>query len=426
MNISLILLFIIYNCLKLDLIDPLVFVSIIYIMMFFFCPIYDIYTENTIVFGVHDLFDYGISGSFYALLGYIAFIFSYTFFRLKYRKRKSKNIKRMIYINTSRIARIAFIVWCLCFLIEMLIIVIVKGYNISYILTLGFIGENQIQYEFSNSMLGFIDQATRAIVPLYLIYYYFGEKKILKYIMFILNCIIILITGFRYLVVIFVLSVMIFEFILENKRIRIDKILFIGLMLALIISMIGYTRNSMRSGIGSSLEGFTLNTILETIMDNFGIYKCYYAVIKATPNLTPYIFADQMIVYTAILFVPRVLWKGKPGNPGTTVQLYGLNKVAVLSGYAYPCLGEYYYSFGLIGIIFFMGLFGWWMSKTIVKYRKSVRDPFNFMIYSLIVAVTFQLLIRGYTPTNFYLVMVLIIPCILFKKLNKKVVVTNE
>lgn len=126
--------------------------------------------------------------------------------------------------------------------------------------------------------------------------------------------------------------------------------------------------------------------------------------------MTGYIYFDQIFMYTIIMIVPRAIWPQKPGNPGTKAQLYGLNQAAVSSGFAYPCLGEYYYSFGTIGVVFFMGVIGHWLANAALKYRVNSSKDIDLVIYSVTVAMMLQLLIRGYTPGNFYLVLALYIP----------------
>ena len=58
------------------LFSPITVISMLYITLFFFTPMYDIVLCEYRWFGV-DLFDYGIKGSVIAFVGYIAFVAAY-------------------------------------------------------------------------------------------------------------------------------------------------------------------------------------------------------------------------------------------------------------------------------------------------------------------------------------------------------------
>ncbi len=170
-------------------------------------------------------------------------------------------------------------------------------------------------------------------------------------------------------------------------------------------------------GKGFSSEGFTADYIFEkTIFGNFGIYKSYYAVIKTVPDVLPYMYLYVIVIYTLVLAIPRIIWPGKPNNPINDPQLYGINEDAYYGGYAYPNLGEYYYAFGTIGIIIFMGISGYLLANIETKYRFKVIISLDYIIYSILVPATFQVVTRGYTPGNFYLFVALFIPCWCLKR----------
>ena len=88
----------------------------------------------------------------------------------------------------------------------------------------------------------------------------------------------------------------------------------------------------------------------------------------------------------------------------------GIDDYAVRAGYAYPLIGEYYYSCGTFGVIFYMGILGMWLARNAVRYRVNAQKIPDLVIYSVTVALLFQVIIRGYTPGNFYLILALYIP----------------
>src|SRR5699024_1214509 len=150
------------------------------------------------------------------------------------------------------------------------------------------------------------------------------------------------------------------------------------------ISLVGFIRNNFRDGTEINWGNFDSKVIVDSIIGNFRIYKTYYGVIKAVPNLTPYLYGRQMIIYTIIMFVPRALWPTKPTPPGEAAIVLGVSKYANMAGTVYPNIGEFYYEFGVFGIILFMYLFGTLLRKSKKLYSYQYNDVFRLMIYSLL------------------------------------------
>ncbi len=173
-------------------------------------------------------------------------------------------------------------------------------------------------------------------------------------------------------------------------------------------------RNEIRSGQGMDLSIVNSGSIVEAldaaVFDNFRIYKTYYGLVKAVPKMTDYLYGGQMLMYTAVMFIPRAIWPDKPGNPGTEAQLLALGQAAVDGGSAYPGLGEYYYDSGVIGVIVWSGVFGLWLSYMQRRYRYSAESPVDLMVYSTVLGLILQLVIRGYTPSNFWMVVFCMVP----------------
>lgn len=409
-----------YNKGKTDIFSPIVFVSAIYILMFFITPMYDIYVGETSVFGVTDLFNYGVKGSLVAFLGFWSFIL---FYLLKYQPinftEKDEFAYELPVSLKQNIEHLVLFAWTVDLCLGIFIVAITQGSSISYILSFGLIG-NSTAFETTTTTLGFIGQFTRSIVTLYLIYFSVSNNKIGKIVLFILTAGLETINGFRYMIVILVFSLFLFHHMKEKKKISGLTLVGIVALLAIVVGVVGYTRNSVRTGFGIQMSGFTIQSILDAVLGNFRIYKSYYSVIKAVPAMTNYIYFDQILIYTLVMAIPRAIWPGKPLNPGTEAQLYGMNAIAVASGFAYPCLGEYYYGFGTIGVIVFMGMLGAWQAKNSNKYRRNAVTELDFVIYCISVPLMLQLLIRGYTPSNFYLILSLFIPYWIFNSYIRK------
>ena len=414
---SVFILALMYNERVFDALSPLTFFSALFISMFFITPLFDMAYDHTIVFGVTDLFDYGIRATLIAFGGFLSFCIVYTIRIKLYKTKESYEPVQISEPIKQRIAKISFILWCVYFVVALVLNIFTTGFSIRYILSFGIWGDADV-YRSTSSPLGFLIQFTRGIITVQLIYQYASNNRAAKIIICILTAFLQIIAGFRYMIVVMICSMFYFNSILEKKRISLIKVVVLVGVLALIAGIVGYGRNAVRAGYGFSISGFSLDVILEeTIFGNLGIYKSYYAVVKAVPRLTPYIYFDQMLQYTIILLVPRIIWPNKPLNPGTKAQLFGMNQAAVDSGYAYPFIGEYYYSFGILGVLLFCGIFGYWLANNCQKYRYSATTEYDYIWYSVSTPMILQLIIRGYTPTNFYYVIALIFPFLLIKRI---------
>ena len=92
-------------------------------------------------------------------------------------------------------------------------------------------------------------------------------------------------------------------------------------------------------------------------------------------------------------------------------------KVRFLSGTAYPIIGEFYIEFGSAGVVIFMFLYGYlnksWLNRYGLSYSK-----FDKIMYSILLLSNFQIVIRGYTPSNFYMVIFFVLPLLFIKFLK--------
>ena len=262
--------------------------------------------------------------------------------------------------------------------------------------------------------IGAISMLSYALPSFTLLYMEYGKNKFLKILAFVLMFELQVARGFRFFILQIIVMFGAYYYIKTNKKPKIRQVLLliVGAFVPLIIMTL--FRTSIRSGNGMDLSIISWETISDALnaafWENLRIYKNYYALIKVVPSATPYLHGKQMIIYTIIMLIPRAIWSGKPGNPGQIAQRIALGNVAISSGTAYPGLGEYYYEFGLMGIVFWMGIFGLWLKKIENKFRYSTSSRIDQMIYCTILGIILQLLIRGYTPSNFWMLVFALIP----------------
>lgn len=401
---------------KCDLLSAPFFFGTIYIIMFFITPLYDIYVGETTIFEATDIFNYGIAGSLIALTGFVLFCIAYS---KTCRPLSICALNQFSENARTKLERTALALWTIEFVVGMACVIATQGFSISYILSFGLIGDANA-YETGATFLGFICQFTRGVVPLSIIILALSRNKRIIYVVVFLTAMFEVINGFRYMIVIMICGLFYYNYLSKNKKVDPLKLVVLSLALCFVVGIVGFSRNSVRTGAGFDSSGFGFQDILDALLGNFRIYKSYYAIIKAVPSMTPYLYFDQMLIYTMIMAIPRIIWPNKPLNPGTAAQYYGMGQSAVDSGYAYPNLGEYYYSFGIIGVFVFMSWFGYWLGKTTNKYRSGAMNIIDVIKYCVTVPLTMQLMIRGYMPSNFYLIIALYFPCwYLSRKISK-------
>ena len=396
-----------YNAIKRQykLFSPITVLSAIYITLFFFTPMYDIVLREYEWFGV-DLFAYGMKGSLIAFLGYIAFIAVYN------RPVKIRN-KTLFHEPKRDMTSIILLMYVICLAANIYYLVRTSGHSLAYIFSLGLLGSGNTSNEIESN-LGFISNLSFALPSCTLLYCEYGRSKPLKIILFVLMFILQVERGFRFYIIQIILMFISYIYTKKDKKIKLVNVavLLIGTMIPIVLMTM--FRNSIRAGSGMDLTMLTGEAIRqaldEAIWDNFRIYKTYYGIIKAVPDMTPYMFGQQMIVYTLIMFIPRIIWPGKPLPPGDEAVALGISPYAVLAGTAYPNIGEYYYEFGIVGVIFFMGLFSRWMKTIDQRYRAYRRSNMDLMVFCTLLGAILQIIIRGYTPSNFWMIVFTLLP----------------
>lgn len=397
---------------KFDLFSPITVFSVLYIAMFFFMPMYDICIGELLWFG-QDLFACGIKASTIAFAGYMSFLLFFTV-RVSH---KHSQMNRIIERNTLQIegkwlVQVIVAGYMICLLANIYYMIFSNGNSLLYILTLGMLGTAG-QHSIGEN-IGAISMLSYSLPSFTLLYVEYGNNKILKIAFFALMFVLQVARGFRFFIIQIIIMFGTYYFLRKKKTPRIKDFVILGICLMIPIILMTLFRDSIRSGQGMNLSIVNGESIAEAldaaIFENLRIYKTYYGLIKSVPQMTNYLYGRQMVVYTAVMLIPRAIWHSKPGNPGTEAQLLSLGQAAVDSGSAYPGLGEYYYDSGIIGVIIWSAIFGLWLSKMQRRYRFSAESSVDLMVYSTTLGLILQLVIRGYTPSNFWMFIFCMIP----------------
>lgn len=388
-------------------------------MMFGVCPIYDIITADYLWYG-YNLFGNGLLATSVAILGYLVFVAVYAC------SAANTSVSRLFdegLCESSYTIPVIVAVYVLSFAANAYYMTASGGVDLLFTLSLGFVGDGG--GEKSEAALGFISMFSYCLPAATLMFTEYGESRILKVLAVYFMLALQVSRGFRF--IIFEIAIMFLcYYYLKNRKMPNPCIM--GSALLLLLGMVLFMtmfRNDIRGGATADLSGVSFSSLQksfdEMFWDNLRIYRNFYGMVATIPNNVPFVYLQQMVIATIVMVVPRAIWPGKPQHFGLGLdKIIGANFFG--TGQAYPNLGEYWYSFGLVAVIVFMAIYGWWMKRSMVRFGKA-DDKISKMALAVLIAVNVQLIIRGYTPSNFWFVVFSIAPlyligplCALFDK----------
>ena len=409
------ILLLLYLNTNMDIFEPIVFVTFLYLMIFCIAPMCNIINGDILFFGV-DVMQGTIKATFIFVISYISFLIAYYL-----KKDNVVEFKEITYVKFSNerkreMFKIALMLWIICYLFT-LIYMVSTGKNIFYILTLGIKGE-VFKDEMSATPLGFISMFSYSLIPTWMDIYAYGESKLLKIITFALTISGFILRGFRFIIIIYMLAPIIFYYIKKKKYPSMKVIISLSIVIIILIGAIGFSRGGLRSGIEIEWSKFGGEAISYAIKGNFDIYQPFYGMVEVIPQYRQYSYGKEMFIYTLVMFIPRIIWPSKPGPLLHEILSLSVNKSAADSGSAFPNIGEFYFEFGVIGCIIFMFLFGFLCRKAKKLYRSKNINDNKIIAYSIILPTLMQIIIRGYIPSNFYLCIFLLMPILIISKLS--------
>ena len=398
-----------------DIIEPIGLFSLIHILMFEVTPLICLWKNEIEWFGL-DLWGGCIKGTCLSTLCYMCVLFSY------YRSgwhwvdtdvdiNEGDNI-----VNENVCLYLNILIWLITFGASVFLF-LRSGLSLSYMLTLGANGSFDI--EGSSSGLEFLSTIAYGMIPAYLYIFSLSRSRFIKIITFYLMAISFMARGFRFILVAVMISPFILVYLRKQKRPKLWQIFTIGLVLLLMIGFVGNVRNDIRSGNG--ISGFSSQTmsvdiILDMVLDNFSIVKTFYGIVEKIPTSLGYTLGNQMILYSCIMLIPRLIWPQKPQPATRSVISTAISPYASSAGTAYPYVGEYYHEFGVLGVV----VFGFILGKMLAYLKRFMykTDIHSQIMYASLFPLILQILIRGYTPSNVYLVIFVALPIIISKHMT--------
>lgn len=398
-----------------DIFDPIYFISLIYGMLFFVTPAYDISIGNYLWFG-YDLFGTGVRATLLALLGFGAFTAAYAF---GIRRGGEAPAVRTPIPEREALGRasvgVILAMFLFCFAANMYYLTR-NGSSWLYVLSLGVFGGGQAQRTAAD--IGFLAMFSYSLPATVLLYWEYGASKPLKWLMFALMLVMQVARGFRFFVVQIFITFLAYVFLRRGKRPRAGTLLGVLLLAIVPILLMTLFRNTIRAGgavdYASVLTADLRDAADEAFWFNFRIYHNFYGLVGKVPSRYPFVYGRQILLGTLIMLVPRILWPGKlPSSAGEDLAVI-IGRRLKGTGQALPNLGEFYYGFGVAGILVCMGLYGLWMRHVKRRYLIGSTRPVDLIRFSILLGANLQIIIRGYTPSNFWYVIFSLLPLWIF------------
>lgn len=401
----------------LDIFEPIVLITFLYLMIFCITPILNIVINETLVLGV-DVMDGCIKATLIFLVSYFAFYIGYYFLQKRSTYHKNKIIDKPLDDKQKQfICRVSLIMWVVCYTC-LLLYIMSSGKNLMYILSIGMTGNGDLN-ELTETPIGFLAIFGYSLIPTLLYICVYSNNKFLKILLGILTLSSYLISGFRFIIIILLFSPVFYFYLKNNKRPKIITLMILLSITVLMIGVVGFMRDDVRTGAAVDWSELDANLIIDAVKGNFDIYMPFYGLVNAVPSLHDYTFGQQSL-YTVIMFIPRAIWPDKPTPIMKELIEVSVSDYAVTAGVAWPNLGEFYSEFGIVGSIIGMFIFGKICGWCKTLYQNPNRSDHTLIAYSIVLPACMQLVIRGYSPSNFYLMLFLLLPIIVIKGLVEK------
>ena len=395
--------------------EPYTMVTLIYVLVYHVAAVFQFSAGDTSRYGI-DAMPQTLEAVFFVVAGHIAFTLAYGFDPI----RNAKKDRIPFYCEPKNKLLLVRAAYCIFFvsLCLYLVYAISCGFSLSYILSGGLSGNQSAVIE--ESALGFLSYTSYSCVGAWAVIFAFGRGRFLKTATFAVMIAILFFSGTRAAIILPLLAPIVITYVQKKKAPSLVAFAGVAALLVFLFAIMQVARVGIRTGVGMDLGTGGLANLFEPFYAEIDDFKVFYSLLPLFPNRISFLYGSQMIVGSLVVLIPRAIWPGKPDPQVHEIIniLYG-NR-AMLNGVAYPNLGEYYVEFGVIGIIVCMFILGLLCQYARNLYMKRQGLSLSLVLYSLIYGALFQIIIRGYMPQNFTMMLFLLAPVVIIAVLNKR------
>lgn len=398
------------------LFEPFTVVTATMVLVYFAAPLFRFASGSTDRYGV-EVSPYCLEGTILVMVGYFSFFLLYEFGGVSRRaSARSKAKKRSVFFRGvcgEDARRLVVLAWCIWIVGYLLTIAYYSGtgLGIVYILTGGLVGGGFETIESSTSFLSYLKYT---LLAAWMMIYVYGGSRAFKVISYCLTFSSMMLSGGRVGLFAVLLAPLVFSYARNKRTPRFSYTVLLIIALIFLFAIVQVARAGIQSGAGFSLEGYSLEEIFEPFYSEIDDFKSYYALFAVIPEKHDFLFGSQMILYSLILFIPRAIWPGKPEPEIYDIIELSLGSQAMANGNAYPSIGEYYVEFGVIGVIVCMAVLGYACRRLKNCYLHSEGRSLAVMAYALVWPALLSLVIRGYFPQNFAMLVFMLAPVFIF------------
>lgn len=409
-NVFFIVCFFAFNIKDSDIFSPLLFGYVLFYLIFVYRPLYDITRGGIFSSSGKDVSEGCVKATLIFGLGLLFLSIAYSF-----TKKSGTLVKMFDERNIKKDSRhffIALFIWSVSFFASILYL-LKNGFSLSYIFSFGLLTKSATNNE--TSFL-FLSTLKSCLIASWIYIAIYGKRLTLKILLFILGLIPFVLMGRRAAAIIYFLSPIIYFFLKNNKKINLLFVLIVGIFLLVFIAIIGSNRMNVARGQGLSLS---FSDLLLPFDYELTTYRCFYALVESVPSLHNYTFGFNMFVYTLIMLIPRAIWPSKPESPISEIMLISVDQTAVDGGAVFPMVGEFYFEFGILGVVFMMLVLGVILKKLyLLRVVYSGTDNHGLLLFSVEFMVLLQVFTRGNTPSNFYYILLTAFPILFISHLD--------
>lgn len=398
---------------KVDMFEPFVLCSAILYLLFIVAPMTFFVQGITSLYGAY-MMDGCIKGTLIFLFSYLAFVIGY------YTHEHSLDLQQEDFVvNTPSQKIIIFVwtIWIIAFLLSLVYHLLV-GRSFVYVLSLGRFGGGAGVRDVS---FKFLINVSYSMIPCLLYIYCYSKNKLANLIVTYLSISVYIVQGFRFILIVFAVSVLSLYYIPKRKRPGIITVTLFFCVCVLMMIILGNVRNSLRAGTGVKQGAFSLDSFGYILYSNFNIVLPYYVIVDKMPEIYSFTLGRAMILETFITAIPRAIWPGKP-TEYTNVRMInlcsGVNLTGI-AGMAAPGLAEYYIDFGVIGCIVIMYFMGRILANMKKLYKVNINNVDDLVLYCSLFPLLFQFIIRCNTAGNILQAVFLLGPVIAVKQIRK-------
>ena len=208
-------------------------------------------------------------------------------------------------------------------------------------------------------------------------------KKLLAFVLFLLACFLPFYSSTRTPVAMyFMLTISLVYFSTHNvPKLKFAMVGVVALTFLVVMSAIR-TSNQAQGEKFSVFESIDISKTFVRDRNNLGLAKTSH-IVESIPETLQYKYGGTMVVWL-IAWVPREMWPSKPPIGGEAIEIGNKLYGTAISGVPPGLIGEFYWNFGIMGVLFGCLLMGVLLKYVHIKFRpKRGGDPFIAAIYCM-------------------------------------------